>query len=94
MAQTPRNALRELRVLNRAVKSVRELSLSSTKPRERSPRAPSPKPSGHKYSTIQSQTTAHCSVIQKGTQMIRDLIHPVGRESNNIEPQKRQIQDS
>ncbi|XP_014493293.1 receptor expression-enhancing protein 5 [Vigna radiata var. radiata] len=29
-----------------------------------------------------------------GTQMIRDLIHPVGRKSNNIEPQKRQVQDS
>ncbi|WVZ04509.1 hypothetical protein V8G54_025315 [Vigna mungo] len=29
-----------------------------------------------------------------GTQMIRDLIHPVGRESNNIESLKRQVQDS
>jgi len=29
-----------------------------------------------------------------GTQMLRDLIHPVGRECNRIEPQKRQVQDS
>jgi len=26
--------------------------------------------------------------------MIRNFIHPVGRELNDIEPQKRQVQDS
>ncbi|KOM44681.1 hypothetical protein LR48_Vigan05g228600 [Vigna angularis] len=52
MAQNPGNALRELLVLNRAVKSVRELSLPSTKSREHSPRAPDPKPSGEEWDTL------------------------------------------
>ncbi|BAT92725.1 hypothetical protein VIGAN_07154300 [Vigna angularis var. angularis] len=65
MAQNPGNDLRELLVLNRAVKSVRELSPSSTKSRERSPRAPGSKLSSHKYSAIRSQTTGHRPMIQK-----------------------------
>ncbi|KAK8463796.1 hypothetical protein PHAVU_011G046900 [Phaseolus vulgaris] len=32
--------------------------------------------------------------LMTGTQMIRDLIHPVRRKCNRIEPQKRQVQDS
>ncbi|KOM38885.1 hypothetical protein LR48_Vigan03g226700 [Vigna angularis] len=51
MTQNLGNALQELLVLNRAVKSVCELSPSSTKPRERSPRAPGPKPNGEKCSS-------------------------------------------
>ncbi|RZB79553.1 HVA22-like protein k isoform B, partial [Glycine soja] len=32
--------------------------------------------------------------LMTATQMIRNFIHPVGRELNDIEPQKRQVQDS
>ncbi|KAG2397882.1 HVA22-like protein [Vigna angularis] len=43
---------------------------------------------------LQLARTLAVKFLMTGTQMIRDLIHPVGRESNNIEPQKRQVQDS
>ncbi|KAH1220141.1 HVA22-like protein k [Glycine max] len=32
--------------------------------------------------------------LMTATQMVRNLIHPVGRESNGIEPQKRQVSES
>ncbi|XP_029127459.1 HVA22-like protein k isoform X2 [Cajanus cajan] len=43
---------------------------------------------------LQFAKTLVVKVLMTATQMIRNLIHPVGRESNRIEPFKRQVLDS
>ncbi|XP_027356111.1 HVA22-like protein k isoform X2 [Abrus precatorius] len=43
---------------------------------------------------LQFARTLVVKVLMTANQMIRNLIHPVGRESNQIEPPKRQVQDA
>ncbi|TKY67538.1 HVA22 protein k [Spatholobus suberectus] len=43
---------------------------------------------------LQFARTLVVKFLMTATQTIRNLIHPVGRESNRVEPQKRQDQDS